>query len=70
MGEIAEKLADALSMFWQSLDERERRLLVLGVAYLGAVIVLAPLQQRQRRQEREELAEELARRLVEGRSRG
>lgn len=63
--EIAAKLADALSMFWQSLDDRERRLLALGVAYLAAMIVVTPIERQRRRQEREELATEVARLLVE-----
>jgi type II secretory pathway component PulM len=65
MQEIVAKLTDALSMFWQSLDERERRLLALGVAYLAAMIVVAPIERRRKQNEREELATEVARLLVE-----
>lgn len=65
MNEIAAKLADALSMFWLSLDERERRLLALGVAYVAAMIVVAPIEKRRKQRDREELASEVARILVE-----
>lgn len=58
--EIAEKLADALTMFWQALDDRERRLLVLGVAWLGAVIVMAPVERSRRQRERDEIAQRVA----------
>ena len=68
--EIAEKLADALSMFWQSLDEKERRLFVLGVAWLGAMIALAPLERARREREREQIAERVAVYLREGLSHG
>ena len=72
MSEIAAKLADALSMFWQSLDEEERKLLALGVAYVAAMIVVAPIERRRKQKEREELATEVARLLVgaEGGNRG
>jgi type II secretory pathway component PulM len=65
MSEIAAKLVDSLSMFWQSLDDRERRLLALGVAYLAALVVLLPVEQRRKQRERGELADEVARLLVE-----
>lgn len=65
MTEIAAKLADALSMFWQSLDERERQVLALGVAYVAAMIVVAPIERRRKQREQEELATEVARLLVE-----
>lgn len=64
MNEIAAKLADALSMFWQSLDEQERRLLGLGVLYLAALLVVGPLERRRRQREQDELAERVARRLI------
>jgi hypothetical protein len=70
VNEIAAKLVDALSMFWQSLDEQERRLLAIGVAYVAAMIVLAPVERRRKEQEREELATAVARRLAERGSRG
>jgi type II secretory pathway component PulM len=65
MNEIAAKLADALNMFWQSLDERERRLLALAIAYGLAMIVVAPMERRRKEREQEELAEKVARALVE-----
>jgi type II secretory pathway component PulM len=58
--EIAEKLADALTMFWQALDERERRLLALGVAWLVAMIALAPVERSRRQRERDEIAQRVA----------
>lgn len=57
---IAAKLADALSMFWLSLDERERRLVLLGSAYLLAVLVSASLRRARREQEQAGLAERVA----------
>ena len=66
MQEIAAKLADALSMFWQSLDDRERKLLALGVAYLAAMVVVTPIERQRKRREREELAADVARLLVQG----
>lgn len=60
MGEITSKLMDALSMFWQSLDEHERRVLVYFAVY---VCVSAALSAHQRSRERlkVELREELSR---------
>lgn len=63
MSEIAGKLADALSMFWQSLDDRERKLLAVGVAYVAAMIVLAPIERQRKQRERAELVEDVARTL-------
>lgn len=65
MNEIATKFADALSMFWQSLDDRERRLLLLGGLWLGAMIVAAPLERGRREREQAELAERIEARLTE-----
>jgi hypothetical protein len=64
VSDIAAKLADALSMFWQSLDERERRLLVLGTLWLGAMVVAAPLERNRREREQSELAERIEQRLA------
>lgn len=64
--EIAGKLADALSMFWQSLDERERRLLTIGAAYVVAVVLLAPVERQRRERERAEIADRIAAHLKEG----
>lgn len=38
---MIEKAVDAASMFWQSLDERERQLLLLGAVYLVGVALVA-----------------------------
>lgn len=63
MSEIAAKLVDALSMFWQSLDDRERRLLAIGSLYLLATIVAVPVERRRREREQAELVELVAARL-------
>ena len=34
MSEIVFKLKDALGMFWLALDDKERRLVLIGVGYL------------------------------------
>jgi len=57
---IASKLWDALSMFWQSLDEQERRMLVYFGVYV-AVSLLVSAQQRSRERLKVELREEIAR---------
>lgn len=50
---VLSKLTDALSMFWQSLDEEERRVVAYVVAYLAVSAVLglqsASAQRRERR---------------------
>lgn len=58
--EIAAKLADALSMFWQALDERERKLLLIAVVWIVAAVALRPVQQRKANEERQRLAAEVA----------
>jgi hypothetical protein len=68
--EIAAKLADALSMFWQSLDDHERRLFALGVAWLLASIVMGAAERKRKQRELDELADSVARRLAERGSRG
>lgn len=60
MGEIASKLLDAASMFWQSLDEHERRVLLYMAVYL-AVSMLVSAQARSRERLKVELREELSR---------
>lgn len=56
MGEIVGKLADSLSMFWQALDEQERRLVIVGAVWIVAMAANVPLEQRRRRSERDEIA--------------
>jgi len=63
VNEIAAKLADALSMFWLSLNEQERRLILIGGCYVAATLLLLPIERRRREREQEELAERVARRL-------
>lgn len=70
MNEIAAKLADALSMFWLSLDEQERRLLAIGAAWLVASVVLAAAEQRRKERELDEVADRVAARLAGRGSRG
>ncbi len=70
MNEIAAKLGDALSMFWQSLDQRERQLVLIGCAWLVALAVWTPIERRRRERERELLAEAVGRRLAAGAPRG
>lgn len=48
---MLEKLTDALSMFWQSLDERERTLVLLGGLWLASSVFLAAGDQKRRREE-------------------
>lgn len=60
MGEIASKLVDAASMFWQALDERERRMLLYVAAYFAFTMLLAA-QQRSRERLKAELREEITR---------
>lgn len=60
MGEIASKLQDALSMFWQSLDQHERRMMLYAVAYFACSLLLAA-HKRSRERLKVELREEIAR---------
>lgn len=63
MDGITGKLADALSMFWQSLSDQERRAVVLGAAYLLGLVLVAPLERKRKQAEREELVSEVVRRV-------
>lgn len=63
MDGITGKLADALSMFWQSLSEQERRAVVLGAFYLVGLVLVAPLERKRKQAEREELVSEVVRRV-------
>lgn len=60
MGEIGSKLVDALSMFWQSLDEQERRVFLYMAVYFG-ISMLVAVQQRSRERLKHELREEITR---------
>lgn len=57
---VAEKLRDALSMFWQSLDEEERRIVAYLAVYFASTVVLGIAKQRRARLVAE-LREEMAR---------
>lgn len=63
MGEIPTKLLDALAMFWQALDEQERRMLLYFGVYLS-VTLLVSMQQRSRERLKSELREEITRGAV------
>ena len=63
MDGITGKLADALSMFWQSLSDQERRAVILGACYLVGLVVVAPLERRRKQAEREELVSEVVKRV-------
>lgn len=63
MDGITGKLADALSMFWQSLSDQERRAVVLGAFYLVGLVLVAPLERKRKQAEREELVSEVVRRV-------
>lgn len=65
--EMLAKLRDAGSMFWSCLDERERRLLLLGCAYLVAS-GLVVLEGRRREGERERLRELVREVIADARS--
>ena len=57
---IAEKLADALRMFWQALDEEERRVVLYLTAYFACSVAVA-MHRRQRARMVAELREEIGR---------
>lgn len=59
MNEIATKLYDALSMFWASLDDHEKRIVLYFAAYLTVTTALAYARAR-REKMIAELREELA----------
>lgn len=65
MNEIVAKLADSLSMFWQALDERERRLFALGVAWVVGSFVLAAAERGRKQREKEEWVAEALRLMDE-----
>ena len=64
--EIIAKFGSALSGFWWSLDEHERKLLIIGGAYLVAVVLYTSTAQERRERELEELAARLEQRLRNG----
>jgi type II secretory pathway component PulM len=61
---IAEKLVDALKMFWQALDEEERRVVAYLAVYFTCSVVFAlhkSSSERRRQQLIAELREEMTR---------
>lgn len=60
---IVGKLTDALSMFWQALDEEERRIVMYAGVYLCVSVVLGMQAKASERRERRlrEVATELLR---------
>ena len=63
MDGIGGKLADALSMFWLSLSDQERKLVVVGAAYLLGLVLVAPLERKRKLAEREEIVTEVVERV-------
>ena len=63
---ILERFTDALVMFWQSLDSREQRMIMVGVVYLVATVAFSQLEGHRKEQEKAELVEAVARRLAHG----
>ena len=62
--EILAKARDAASMFWQALDDSERRLLILAVVYAGYTgwaFLASRAHEAEREQLKAEIKEELAR---------
>lgn len=57
--ELVTKFADAASMFWQALDDRERMLVAYAAAWL-LIAFAAGWQSRSRERLKQELREELA----------
>ena len=66
MGEIVEKLADSLSMFWQSLSLEERRLVLVGVVWVGLSVYSLTAGRRRQERERAQLADLVAERVNRG----
>lgn len=64
---VLEKLSDALLMFWQALDEQEKKLLVVGVVWLGATVIMIPVSRGKAERERDLLVDRVVERLADGR---
>lgn len=62
---IAEKLADALKMFWQALDEEERRIVAYLAVYFTCSVVFA-LHKANDERRRQRLVAELREELTRG----
>jgi streptomycin 6-kinase len=60
---IFTKLTDALSMFWQALDDEERRVVIYLAAYTLASVALT-MQRGSRERMKRELREEMLRGAV------
>lgn len=65
MSEIAEALADALLMFWQALNDNQRRYVLLGVLWVGALAVWLPVEKRRREAEEARMVDAVAHRVLE-----
>jgi hypothetical protein len=61
---IVERAADAAVMFWQSLDDREKRMLAVGVIWAAYVLVSVPVSKARQDRDRQLLADAVAERLV------
>ena len=53
-------------MFWQSLDDREKRMMAVGVAWALYLIVSVPLARAREDRDRQLLADAVAERLTRG----
>ena len=62
---ILSKLTDALQMFWQALDDEERRIVAYLVVYLGASALMA-VQQRADERRRQRIVAELREEITRG----
>ena len=51
-------------MFWQSLDDREKRMLAVGVIWAAYVLVSVPVSKARQDRDRQLLADAVAERLV------
>ena len=60
-----ERFADAALMFWQSLDQREQRIIMFGLAYLIA-FAASVAKARQHERDKRELAQMVAEELRHG----
>ena len=61
-----ERLGDAALMFWQSLDDRERRMIVMGVVYGVYLVAASVAASKHREHERRQLAIAIAEELRNG----
>lgn len=63
---VVERFTDAAAMFWQSLNDSERRALVVGACWLAYFVATVPLERARNDRERDRLADAIAERLTRG----